>query len=185
MRLKNVLYTVMAAFLLLGGISLWVSVQQTQQPLSPSGEVSGSDMEAEGVSLTVTVKDTKKWDLNVDKAIYDKSRTVAQLETVSGNFYNLNGETVATFESPQGVYDDEKKSMRLTGGAVVHSLSSEGSFLKAPIITWSASSDQIEAEGGVIIQLGEQMRAKSESSRFSLDFSSIAMAGQTETEVLE
>lgn len=186
MRLKPLLYLVMAVFLLLGGVSLWMSVQQTQQPEQQVQQQNqGSDMEAEGVSLTVTVKDTKKWDLNVEKAIYDKSKTVAQLSGVTGQFYNLKGETVATFKSPAGVYDDAKKSMKLTGGAVVNSLSSENTFLKAPMVTWSASSDQIKANGGVHIQMGEGMTANSDACEFSLDFSTISMSGQTRTQVAQ
>lgn len=192
MRFRSLLYGAVVFFILLGAFSLWFSVKKTETMTpAPQGQGQGqeqsgsSDLEANGVTFTVTQGDQKKWDLLVEHVVYEKSRTQATLEGVTGTFYSPLGQPIATFESPTGLYDDQVKSMQLTGGAKVVSLSSENTYLVAPGIDWNASSDWIKAKGGVNMVMGGALVSTGEQCLFALDFSSMTMTGGTETTVVE
>ncbi len=135
------------------------------------------------VTITITEADHKKWELRVKKAIYFKDRSGAQLEGVTGDFFDDAGQPVATFEAPMGEYFDEDKKVTLTQGVVVESTSEDGGRLSAPSMTWSARSDEITASGGVEMNMGGYAKAHAERCQFALDFSRVSLFGRARSEI--
>lgn len=181
------------------GLSVWNARENTHPGIPSENSQSESEKDSsnaglvgENVSFLVTEGETKKWKINAKKALYNDTRTSADLSEVEGEFYNTSGEPVLAFKAPKGHYTNENNAVELTGGVVAKSIApesqdSKGSLqakdtgmqngeLKAPKMVWSAKTDRVTASGGVELIFPKGV-SKAETCKFSLDFSFIAFSG--------
>lgn len=183
------IYLLLGLIVLAGGFSLWIAQQEIgttpghRETVSSENRRAEGDIIGENVTFTITELDRKKWELRVKRAVYDKDRSGARLEEVTGEFYNDEGQPVATFSAPKGKYTNEDKVVTLTHGVTVASIDEKGGKLKAPSMTWSSKSEQVMAEGGVELNMGGYATAKAEKCRFSLDFGSVSLMGSARSEI--
>jgi LPS export ABC transporter protein LptC len=176
---------VIIALLLLifgGGWAIWNAGQKVAPP-EPISQSQNKDatMVGQNVSFTVTEGAIKKWKLDAKTAVYNKTRTSAQLSDVNGEFYDAKGQPVLQFTAPQGQYINKNNAVVLSGGVVAKSnqqvgQGGKGGQLAAPTMTWGAKTDGVTASGGVELTFPEG-KSIAQTCHFTLDFSKISLEG--------
>ena len=191
----------MIALLLLifgGGWAIWNAEQKVAPPAdtTQTGAKSDATMVGQNVSFTVTEGAVKKWKLEAEKAVYNKTRTSAQLSQVKGEFYNDQGDPVLQFNAPTGQYTNKNNEVILSGGVVAHSTNgviqqapavnkaesstpatgNSGGQLLAPTMRWGAKTKGVSASGGVELTFPEG-KSTAQTCHFTLDFSKITLEG--------
>lgn len=136
----------------------------------------------ENVSFTITEADHKRWEILAQKAYYYPDRKGAKLQGMTGKLFGDSGEATATFTAPTGELNQEIKSILLTGGVTVQSTDGE-STLQAPLMKWSPSSKNVEAEGGIHLTKKGFGKSTADKCLFSMDFSFIALEGNAQSEM--
>lgn len=188
MKSRTVLYGIVLALLAVGIGSAWIAQYQLNSRNANNAEATAknegrADVVSEHVTLTVTEGAAKKWQLVVDTAVYNKHDGEAQLTGVTGEFYGPNGEAIAHFQSPRGLYNETTKSMTLLDGATMRSVENKGALIQAPTLTWSTRSDRVTATGGVIATVAEGLQSRGQSAEFALDMTDVAFRGGVTTQL--
>ncbi len=199
---RNLLLIALLLLIFGGGWAIWNAEQKVAPPADTSSSTTQSDatMIGQNVSFTVTEGAVKKWKLEAEKAVYNKTRTSAQLSNVKGEFYNEKGEPVLQFTAPEGQYTNKNNEVLLSGGVVAHSAhgviqntqdtssgpeqlesgttanGNPGGQLTAPSMRWGAKTKGVTATGGVELTFPEG-KSTAQTCHFTLDFSKITLEG--------
>jgi LPS export ABC transporter protein LptC len=155
-----------------------VADQQAVDQSETGAQVVGKD-----VSFTITEADHKRWELHAVKAFYYPENKGAKLESVEGTLFNDKGEASATFTAPIGEFIQTEKKIFLSGGVVVTGTGEKPMVLQSPQLTWSPREDQVIADGGVQLANGDFGNSTATRCRFSMDFASVSLEGNAQTEL--
>lgn len=155
-----------------------VPVAKTTVQEGNAAKVVGTD-----VSFTITEGDHKRWEIHSSKAYYYPNQKGTVLENVTGTLFNDVGEPSATFKAPTGEFSQGEKKIFLSGGVTVVGTGDDPMTLEAPQMEWSPKTEQVVADGG--IKMGSQKFGQSTATRckFSMDFASIALEGNAQTQL--
>jgi len=171
-----------------GGWAIWNAGQKAPDSNLNAPKTHDSTMVGKNVSFIVTEGAVKKWKLDAASALYNKTRTSAQLETVKGEFYDAKGQPVLQFTAPRGHYTSNNNAVVLSGGVVAKSSqqvgqSAKGGQLVAPTMSWDAKSSKVTATGGTELTFPEG-KSTAQTCRFTLDFSKIELEGGVASTVM-
>jgi LPS export ABC transporter protein LptC len=197
MKLSPRVIGIIVALLAVGGIFLLFRDPITAPKPEDKGGKNGSAVQKEAeagavgknVTFTITEAEYKKWDLLVKEARYYPDRTGADLDGVSGKFYNQKGDVMVTFSAPKGVFQGlnkktgQKNVVKLTGGVSVKSEQDQGMNLTANSMTWANKADQVVADGNVVVEYEGFGTSRADRCRFSLDMSKVALEGNTSSNI--
>ncbi|MEM0950536.1 MAG: LPS export ABC transporter periplasmic protein LptC [Cyanobacteria bacterium P01_H01_bin.74] len=176
------------------------SLESIQAPSKNTAKERNADetgLVGETVSFLVTEGDRKKWKIIAQQAIYAEDRASAKLNDVNGVFFNAAGKPLLTFTAPKGQYTNENNAVTLSGGVVVQSVESEtvdkdqsadnaavsSNKLTAPTMVWDASSDYVQASGGVTLTFPNG-QTQADRCKFSLDFSDVSFSGRVRSQLV-
>lgn len=180
---RNLVFTALLLLILGVGWAIWNAGQKVAPPETTNATKHHEDstMVGQNVSFTVTEGAIKKWKLEAAKAVYNKTRTTAQMSIVKGEFYDVKGEPVLQFTAPTGQYTNKNNAVTLSGGVIAKSTQQvgqggKGGLMVAPTMTWSAKTNLVTASGGVELTFPEG-KSTAQVCRFTMDFSKIALEG--------
>jgi LPS export ABC transporter protein LptC len=182
----------MLAFLMIvggGAAAVFYAQQQTadmpvEQTTAPVEQTTDSaKVVGQNVTFTITEGSSKRWEINAQKAFYYPGNHGARLEGVNGTLFNDAGEPSATFSAPTGEFNQDLKSLLLTGGVTVTGAGDSKFGLTAPQMTWSPQGKEVVAEGGVQLQNGDLGTSTAQRCRFAMDFSFIALEGNAQSQM--
>lgn len=188
MKSRTILYGIVLALLAIGVGSAWLAQYQLNNRNALHQESARqnegrADVVSEHVTLTVTEGAVKKWQLVVDTAVYNKQNGEAKLTGVTGEFYGPNGEAIAHFKAPRGLYNESTKSMILMDGATMQSVEDNGALIQAPTLKWSTRTDRVTATGGVIATVADGLQSRGQSAEFALDITDVSFTGGVTTQL--
>lgn len=189
---RNLIVIVLLLLVVGGGLAIWNADRKLSNTPSTTQSATqqddGSSMTGQNVSFIVTEGEIKKWKLLAAHAIYNETRTAADLTDVKGEFYDKDGKPVLQFTAPKGHYTNQDNAVTLTGGVVAKSTQKnlqggKGGDLKAPQMVWSAKTNNVTASGGIELTFPEG-KSTAQTCRFSLDFSKITLEGGVSSSIM-
>lgn len=185
-------------------VSLFEVERDERTAAEYKADAKNDNVTGENVQFIVTEGDLKKWTVKAEKAKYYPNNTGALLDGISGQFFNKQGKPVMAFAAPHGEYSKEDNKIVLTGGVVAQTVmnaaqqpgdvaekmaaadtgNQDAVKLKAPKMSWSSRSDEVLAEGGVVVTHSLFGHSSAEKCRFSLNLSNIALEGRVASEIM-
>lgn len=187
---RNLTLIVLLFLMLAGGLAIWNAERKAPKVQAPveQSEDNQSTMVGRNASFIVTEGEVKKWRLIAHKAVYNESRSEAQLSEVKGEFYDKQGKPVLSFTAPKGHYTNQNNAVELSGGVLAQSTQQlgqggKGGTLKAPTMVWSAKTDQVVASGGVALTFPEGS-STAQTCKFTLDFSHMVLQGNVASTIM-
>ncbi len=146
-RLSSIFLVCFVALLIgLGGMVAWkVRNRPAPAPPPPSQD---ADYRIREIHINETLEGNLRWTLDADQAeVFDKEhRTVLKKVTVRV----FSKETVWTVTADEGVLDNEKRDMSVTGNVVV--TSNDGLTIKTPELSWGNKERNLHTEQPVEIK---------------------------------
>jgi LPS export ABC transporter protein LptC len=204
------LLLVMLGLLATGFWSLWQVRRPTPGQPSSAGDPRAPEKQrrAQGqdVTFVITQDGRKTWELKAQQAEYLNAQQDARLTGVTGLAFSSEADPtkppkpMIRFTAPRGLYRPGKKQIELYGGVLAQQVldttapqtqappsnAATGRFsIQAPTVKWQVQSTQLEALGGVTMQLPSGGRSQAQTARFSLDFSKVVLAGGAITQVMQ
>ena len=152
-------------------------------PNNPSNPSTNNDVTGQNVTFTITKGSEKQWEIKAEHTQFYEDRSGADLQGVSGTFYNASGKPVLQFTAPTGRYLEADKAVFLTGGVVAKTTEEKPSELRAPQMKWSSRSNEVLADGNVSLVYGGFSKSTASRCRFTLSFDSVILEGDTISEV--
>ena len=181
---KNTLIIII--LVIIGFITWWITNstnkinKEIEQSLKNQKTTQHEKAQAENLHITETQKGKKIWELTADKAFYaDKN---INLTKIKGKFFDENNKVIIIFESPVGNYIQEEHKLSLTNS--VKAIYPEAKIsIVSDKMYWNNKSTDIIAENKVKIIKEGFGTCYGDKAKFSIDFSKIALEGNTYSEL--
>jgi LPS export ABC transporter protein LptC len=197
MSFSKILITLAFLLIIGGGVAAIIfagnQTEETPNPPSPSEQAAKNQADTDDnnhakvvgkqVTFTITEGAHKRWDILSAKAYYFDNANKATIEGITGTLFNDEGKASATFTAPAGTFDQIGKELVLTGGVTVKSAEEGAASLTAPQMTWSPKIDKVLAIGGVHMIKKGFGDSTANQCQFKMDFSSIELVGNAQTQM--
>ena len=146
------------------------------------GKQDEQKVDAVGVIITETQEGKKYFEIYGETGHYSNDHSIATLNNVIGNFYKDN-EVSMSFQSSKGTYDENEGVITLFDNTYI--VLKDGVSLKTDKLVWSGSDKETVAEGNVVIQKGDDMKATAEKCIISAGYDKFKIVGKTSTKIYE
>ncbi|TCS80477.1 LPS export ABC transporter periplasmic protein LptC [Pectinatus cerevisiiphilus] len=122
----------------------------------------------------VEERDGKKiWEISADSIVMDPQTQKAEMQNITGKYYDENGYTL-TLTAAHGIYDDKAKNITMDTG--VHVERDDGLTFDSQSLSWDNDSQVFTGEGNVKIVKGD-MQAEGNKIESSNAFSQFKLSG--------
>ena len=146
------------------------------------GKQDEQKVDAVGVIITETQEGKKYFEIYGETGHYSNDHSIATLYNVIGNFYKDN-EVSMSFQSSKGTYNENDGVITLYDNTYI--VLKDGVSLKTNKLVWSGSDKETVAEGNVIIQKGDEMKATAEKCIINAGYDKFKIVGKTSTKIYE
>ena len=146
------------------------------------GKQDEQKVDAIGIIITETQEGKKYFEIYGETGHYSNDHSIATLYNVIGNFYKDN-EVSMSFQSSKGTYDENDGVITLYDNTYI--VLKDGVSLKTDKLVWSGSDKETVAEGNIVIQKGDEMKATAEKCIISAGYDKFKIVGKTSTKIYE
>ena len=131
------------------------------------------------ILLTETKDGKKYWEIFAKNGQYVNNTDKVILYSVTGNFYDENGEVILSFYGDNGEYENKHKKVVLTNNAKL--ASKDETQMEAHKVTWEGLNGIVHAEGNVRAIKADKLLITCDRTVFSTDFKDFHVYGNTIT----
>ena len=137
----------------------------------------------EDLLLTETKNGKKYWEIFADKGYYEDNQKVAFIQNSIGNFYDENGEVVASFQSPQAIIDSETGRIRLFYRSKL--IYKDFTSIVADEFDYRGEDEPVLAKGNVVIENPGKFIITSKDAELTDEMTKITVKGKVLTKIYE
>ena len=137
----------------------------------------------EDLLLTETKNGKKYWEIFADKGYYEDNQKVAFIQNSIGNFYDENGEVVASFQSPQAIIDSETGRIRLFYRSKL--IYKDFTSIVADEFDYRGEDEPVLAKGNVVIENPGKFIITSKYAELTDEMTKITVKGKVLTKIYE
>lgn len=143
----------------------------------------GQSVEVKNLVLTETKDGKKYWELYAKTGNYTSEQGMVVLKEIIGNFYDKDENVTLSFQSPKGTYLENEKIITLVGQTLI--VAKDGSWVTANKFVWRGQDENINAEGGVLINRNNEFVASAEKGIFNSKLTYFKIIGKSKTSVYD
>ena len=153
---------------------IWVIKTTPDAPLPINKIESPTTMEYVGNTISEEANGVKIWDLTAEKVIVDIKTQNAELQNLTGHFYQQDGRKIE-LKARQGTYDNASKNVHVEGDVTI--TTDEGAKLTSVKLDWIHSDSLLIATDKVKISK-DDIRASGDRAESSDGFRNFKLKGR-------
>ena len=183
---RDKLYVIIGVVVVIALVWAFVSaaiITQTFQKNARENKLDNKKVYVEDLLLTETKDGRKYWEIYADKGYYEDSNKIAFVVDSIGNFYDENGEVIASFKSPKATINSE------TGSIVMYDRSEfmykDFTSIIADTFNYDGEDKPIRANGHVVIENPGKLYITGDNAILTDEMTHFTVKGKVNTKMYE
>ena len=181
-KLYIIIFTVITVALIWAFLSAAIITRNFKKDLA-ANKLDNKKVYVEDLLLTETKNGKKYWEIFADKGYYEDNQKVAFIQNSIGNFYDENGEVVASFQSPQAIVNSETGQIKLFFRSKL--MYKDFTSIVADEFDYKGEDEPVLAKGNVIIENPGQFVITSKNAELTDEMTKITVKGKVLTKIYE
>ena len=177
-----IVFTVITVALIWAFLSAAIITRNFKKDLAEN-KLENKKVYVEDLLLTETKNGKKYWEIFADKGYYEDNQKVAFIQNSIGNFYDENGEVVASFQSPQAIIDSETGRIRLFYRSKL--IYKDFTSIVADEFDYRGEDEPVLAKGNVVIENPGKFIITSKDAELTDEMTKITVKGKVLTKIYE
>ena len=177
-----IVFTVIAVALIWAFLSAAIITRNFKKDLA-ANKLENKKVYVEDLLLTETKNGKKYWEIFADKGYYEDNQKTAFIQNSIGNFYDEEGNVVASFQSPQAIIDSETGRIRLFYRSKL--IYKDFTSIVADEFDYRGEDEPVLAKGDVVIENPGKFIITSKNAELTDEMTKITVKGKVLTKIYE